>query len=42
MSEALHPRLHAVRPDLADSRLEGQVAAARFVAPTPRRVVAAS
>ncbi|SDB56096.1 C40 family peptidase [Bauldia litoralis] len=42
MSEALHPRLHAVRPDLADSRLEGQVAAARFVAPTPRRVIGAS
>lgn len=34
----LDPRLHAYRPDLADSRLEGRVTAARFVAGTPARV----
>ena len=36
----LDPRLHAYRPDLADVRLKGQVESARFVAGTPRRVVA--
>ena len=30
MSEALDPRLHALRPDLADKCLEGRVTAARF------------
>ncbi len=38
----LDPRLHAIRPDLADIRLKGRVEAARFVEGTPRRVVAAS
>ncbi|WP_436642266.1 C40 family peptidase [Microbaculum sp. FT89] len=38
----LHPRLTAARPDLADARLVGKVEAARFVAGTPKRVVAAS
>lgn len=37
---ALDPRLHAYRPDLADARLRGRVEAARFVAGTPRQVVA--
>ncbi len=36
----LEPRLHAFRPDLADARLKGKVAAARFVDGLPRRVVA--
>jgi cell wall-associated NlpC family hydrolase len=38
----LDPRLNAYRPDLADARLEGQVTASRFVAGSPRRVVAPS
>jgi cell wall-associated NlpC family hydrolase len=38
----LDPRLHAYRPDLADARLKGKVAATRFVEGTPRRVVADS
>ncbi|MCA0277053.1 MAG: NlpC/P60 family protein [Proteobacteria bacterium] len=33
-------RLHAFRPDLADARLEGQVAAQRFVAGRPARITA--
>ncbi len=33
-------RLHAFRPDLADARLEGEVAAARFVTGAPARIVA--
>ncbi|MCW4115977.1 C40 family peptidase [Aurantimonas sp. MSK8Z-1] len=37
----LNPRLNAFRDDLADARLEGQVAAARFVAGRPARVTAA-
>lgn len=37
---SLDPRLHAYRPDLADSRLEGRVAASRFVAAEAQRVVA--
>jgi cell wall-associated NlpC family hydrolase len=36
----LDPRLNAFRADLADARLEGQVAAARFVAGTSLRVAA--
>jgi cell wall-associated NlpC family hydrolase len=32
-------RLHAFRPDLADKRLEGEVAAARFVEGRPARIV---
>ncbi|WP_018698624.1 NlpC/P60 family protein [Amorphus coralli] len=40
--EAPDRRLNAVRPDLADARLEGTVAAERFVEGTPRRVVAAT
>ena len=36
----LDPRLHAFRPDLADARLKGKVAATRFVDGAPRRVVA--
>ena len=40
MTETLDPRLHAYRPDLADIRLKGKVAAARFVEGEPRRVVA--
>ena len=36
---ALDRRLHAFRPDLADSALDGQVSATRFVAPTPATVV---
>jgi cell wall-associated NlpC family hydrolase len=31
-------RLHAFRPDLADARLEGEVAAGRFVAGVPARI----
>ena len=42
MTAALDPRLNAYRPDLADARLKGKVAAARFVAGAPRRVVANS
>ncbi|MGF7008880.1 NlpC/P60 family protein [Aminobacter sp. BE322] len=34
-------RLHAFRPDLADARLEGEVAAERFVAGRPARIGAA-
>ncbi len=34
----LDPRQHAYRPDLADTRLEGQVEAARFTAGRPARV----
>ena len=33
-------RLHAFRPDLADARLEGEVAAERFVAGRPARIAA--
>lgn len=33
-------RLHAFRPDLADSRLKGEVAAERFVAGSPARIAA--
>lgn len=36
----LDPRLNAYRADLADVRLKGKVEAARFIAGTPRRVVA--
>ncbi|MGE5268965.1 MAG: NlpC/P60 family protein [Thiohalocapsa sp.] len=36
----LDPRLHAYSPDLADARLRGRVAASRFVAGRPARVVA--
>lgn len=38
MSATLDPRLHAHRPDLADSRLRGRVEAARFVEGTPAHV----
>ena len=38
MNDALDPRLHAVREDLADIRLEGQVEAAAFARPRRRRV----
>jgi len=38
----LDPRTSAFRSDLADARLKGRVAADRFVAGTPRRVVAPS
>ncbi|WP_232631256.1 C40 family peptidase [Methylobacterium sp. Leaf118] len=38
----LDPRLTPARPDLADHRLRGQVAAARFVEGRPARVVAPS
>ena len=34
------PRLHAFRPDLADARLKGEVAAERFVAGRPARIAA--
>ena len=38
---SLHdPRLHAHRPDLADARLQGKVAADRFVKGRPARVAA--
>ncbi len=33
-------RLHAIRPDLADARLKGEVTAERFVAGRPARIVA--
>jgi len=36
----LEPRLNAWRPDLADIQLKGKVDAARFVAGTPRQVIA--
>src|SRR5579884_3449962 len=38
-SDPLDPRLNAYRDDLADARLRGRVAAARFVAGRPGRVV---
>jgi cell wall-associated NlpC family hydrolase len=34
-------RLHAFRPDLADARLQGRIAADRFVSGRPARIVAA-
>ena len=37
---AYDKRLHAFRPDLADARLKGEVAADRFVAGRPARIVA--
>jgi cell wall-associated NlpC family hydrolase len=40
VSTELDPRLNAYRLDLADARLKGHVAAARFVEGTRRRVVA--
>ncbi len=42
MSEALDPRLHAARPDLADARLKGRVSAERFVEGKPARCRAPS
>jgi cell wall-associated NlpC family hydrolase len=42
MTASLDPRLNAFRPDLADSRLEGGVAAERFAEGRLRRVVAPS
>jgi cell wall-associated NlpC family hydrolase len=39
--QRLDPRLNAVRPDLADAALQGQVEATRFVHGEPSRVVAA-
>jgi cell wall-associated NlpC family hydrolase len=39
---ALHPRLNAFRPDLADERLKGKVEAARFVPGVARQVIAGS
>src|SRR5262249_32019093 len=42
MSGALHPRLHAARPDLADIRLQGRVSAGRFVEGTAHQVSAPS
>lgn len=39
MSAPLDRRLHAVRPDLADLRLQGRVTADRFVAGRPARVI---
>ncbi|MEW5424417.1 NlpC/P60 family protein [Amorphus sp. 3PC139-8] len=39
--QALDPRLNAIRPDLADVRLEGTVTADRFAEGEPRRVRAA-
>ncbi len=38
MTEALDPRFHAYRQDLAAEELKGRVAAARFVAGTVHRV----
>ena len=35
------PRLHAFRPDLADARLKGEVAAERFAAGRPARIAVA-
>jgi len=40
MTESLDPRLTPARADIADERLRGRVAAARFVAGSPRRVTA--
>ena len=37
-STALDPRLHAVRPDLADLRLAGRVFASHYAAPVACRV----
>jgi len=37
---ALDPRIHAIRPDLADIRLKGRVEAERFVAGEPFAVIA--
>ncbi len=42
MTASLDPRLNAFRPDLADSRLGGSVAADRFTEGTLRRVAAPS
>jgi len=39
-NKALDPRLHAFRPDLADARLEGRVAAQRHVVGRPARIMA--
>ncbi len=41
-AERLDPRSHAFRDDLADARLRGRVAAARFVEGIDRRIAAAS
>ncbi|GAB5468169.1 MAG: C40 family peptidase [Rhodospirillales bacterium] len=38
MTDALDPRLNALRPDLADTRLRARVAAERFVAGEPARI----
>lgn len=38
MSAELDRRIHAIRPDLADARLRGQVSAKRFVQPALMRV----
>lgn len=40
MTDTLDRRLHAYRPDLADSRLRGKVEAARFVDGVPARIAA--
>jgi len=40
MTATLDPRRNAMRPDLADRRLEGQVSADRFVDGVPRRIIA--
>ncbi|MCJ2064181.1 C40 family peptidase [Methylobacterium sp. J-088] len=42
MTESLDPRITPARADIADERLRGRVAAARFVAGSPRRVTAPS
>ncbi|KZB99051.1 cell wall-associated NlpC family hydrolase [Methylobacterium sp. PvP062] len=42
MTESLDPRLTPARPHVADLRLRDRVAAARYVAGTPRRVTAPS
>ncbi|KTS05793.1 peptidase P60, partial [Methylobacterium radiotolerans] len=42
MTESLDPRLTPARPHVADLRLRDRVAAARYVAGTPRRVIAPS
>lgn len=39
---SIEPRLNAFRPDIADARLKGKVASARFVEAVSRRVVASS
>ena len=36
------PRRHAYRPDLADARLEGLIAAERYVQGEPRQVITPS